>query len=98
MANLYISEYAQPSASSAQDQITVEPSTDQVVVFTTTTQSTTLLPNTQLVRVHSDGICSIKVGVNPTATTSNKRLVAGQDLFFQIPLSSGFKIAAVTNT
>jgi len=99
MANLYVSEfslaggYVQPQSLANQPTLN-----DQVVVFTTSTQSTAFKNNTNIVRIHTDGICSILFGVNPTATTTNARMVAGATEYFLIPMGQAFKVAAVTNT
>ena len=39
---------------------------------------------TALVRVHTDSICSVAIGNNPTATTTNKRLAANQTEYFGV--------------
>ena len=49
-----------------------------------------------LVRVHTDAICSIAFGANPTATTSSMRLGAGQTEYFAV--APGMKVAVISNT
>lgn len=101
MAKLYITEYAavgggmdgQPSA------IAYEPPVaSQTVTFTTTTQSSAFNAITRFVRIHTDAICSIEFGTNPTATTSTRRLAADATEYFAVPVGNSFKVAAVTNT
>ncbi len=51
---------------------------------------------TKLVRIHTDAICSIKFGTAPTATTSNRRMAAGQTEYYFV--RPGDKVSGVTNT
>ena len=95
MAKLYVTEfremnYGAPDVAALVDQTPV--------TFTTSTQSAAFAANTTLVRLHTDGICSIAFGKNPTATTNNLRLTAGQTEYFAVPPGSSWKVAAVTNT
>ncbi len=101
MPNLYITEFAQEGIDALGRIVPVAkvPAvTEQKVVFSTSTQSATLDPQTTLVRLHADGICSVAVGVNPTATTSNMRLGLNQTEYFAVQANSGLKIAAINNT
>lgn len=72
------------------------PIAEQTVTFTTTTQSNAFGATTRFIRVHTDAICSIAIGSNPTATTSTMRLPADTIEYFGV--SAGDKIAFVTNT
>jgi hypothetical protein len=98
MAKAYISEYDVMPVLSGQAVVTgMEPAVaEQVVTFTTTTQSAAFNARTKFIRVHSDGICSFKFGADPTATTSTPRMVAGATEFFGVV--AGQKVAFVTNT
>lgn len=96
MAKLFITEFK--AMENANDiggvpQIAKLPGVDQVVTFTTSTQSTGFAYNTRFVRVLSDTDCHIAYGSNPTATTSNLRVEAGSVEYFGV--SPGDKIAAV---
>lgn len=102
MPNLYITEFAQVGidalgrvAAPIPRQL---PVAEQKVAFTTSAQSATLDATTTMVRLQADGICSVAFGANPTATTSNLRMTAGQTEYFMVPANSGLKIAAVNNT
>lgn len=53
---------------------------------------------TNYVRIHTDTTCSIAFGVNPTATTNNKRLCANQTEYFSVPPGSNFKVAVIANS
>jgi hypothetical protein len=97
MAKLFITEFK--AMENANDiggvpQIAKLPGVDQVVTFTTSTQSTAFAYNTRFVRVIADADCHIAYGTNPTATTSTMRLSAGVAEYFGV--STGDKIAAVT--
>ena len=98
MAKLYVSEYDRlGSVISGPAMIAQEPSlVEQTVTFTTTTQSSAFNAKTRYIRVHTDSICSISIGANPTATTSTKRMAADATEYFAV--GGGQKIAAVTNT
>lgn len=61
-------------------------------------QSAAFQNSTQLVLVNTDAICSILVGVNPTAVATKHRLPAGGSYLFAVPKNSGLKIAVITNT
>jgi hypothetical protein len=102
MPNLYITEFTTEAVDSLGRIMPVAKMpaiAEQVVVFTASSgQSATLNDNTTLVRLQADGNCSVAVGVNPTAATSNMRLVAGQAEYFGFQPNSGLKIAAITNT
>lgn len=98
MAVLYISEYPSFSAVSV-SQIGNEPSTDQTVAIAAgSAQSTAFKNNTTIVRLHTDAICSVAFGTNPTAAATNKRLPANAIEYFQIPLGQAYKVAVITNT
>jgi len=99
MANLYVTEFSNYNVNMNPYQLGLQtPVAEQVVAFTTTTQSSAFNNSTNLVRIHTDGICSIAFGTNPTATTSKARMVAGQTEYFTVPQGQAFKVAAVTNT
>lgn len=101
MTKLYIREYESPQGMAGfpfpvGDEST-ESGFDQVVDYTAgVTSSVAFRSITRLVRLHTDAICSVAFGPNPTATTSNQRMAAGQTEYkFVRP---GDKVSAVTNT
>lgn len=102
MPSLYITEFDQEGMDALGRVMPVAkvPSIGtQKVAFTgTSAQSATLNASTTLVRVHTDGTCSILFGANPTATTSNLRMVADSTEYFSVQANSGLKIAAISNT
>lgn len=100
MSNLYISEYADVGHLPGLIPAAAEPViADQLVNFAgASVQSNAFQNATQVVRIHTDSICSIAFGKNPTATTSNKRFVAGQTEYFTVGGYSNFKVAVIANT
>src|SRR5258708_28691132 len=100
MATMYVSEYADVGRSIGIVPVGAEPSTDQIVTYTATAGSSTAFsPTTQMVRVHVDGIASVKFGTAPTAVANtNKRMTAGQTEYFMVPPGQSYKISAVTST
>lgn len=99
MSNLYISEYADVGHLPGLIPAGAEPNiNDQLVNFAgASVQSNAFKSNTQIVRIHPDAICSIAFGTNPTATTTNKRMVAGQTEYFTIGAYSNLKVAVIAN-
>jgi hypothetical protein len=104
MAKLYITEYFKigrdgnslPIQSGLEDGSTTVDQTP--ISFSTSTQSAALNAKTVMVRVHTDSICSIAFGTNPTATTNNKRLAANTTEYFSVDPGKSLKIAVITNT
>lgn len=99
MAVLYVTEYA----TAAVDQGRAVPVgygppvvNQTVAIGGASVQSAAFNANTRLIRVHSDAICSILVGSNPTATTSTARMAANQTEYFGV--APTHKIAVITNT
>ena len=67
-----------------------------------TVQSAVFNAKTRVVGVHSDSICSIEFGTNPTATTSSRRLAANSTEYFSIPshptVNGAMRLAVILNT
>lgn len=59
-------------------------------------KSAAFAATTKLVRIHVDSICCIKFGAAPTATTSHRRMVAGQTEYYFV--RPGDKVSAITTT
>lgn len=94
MAKLYVTEYRQDAYDAP---LPVEPAlADQVITFSTNTQSAAFNAATRMVRIVADGICSVAFGANPTATTSNSRMAAGVERILKV--QPGHKVAVITNT
>lgn len=101
MATLYVTEYASPEYDSGLVQIAEEPeTTTQTVAISGSSAATTnaFHNNTNIVRLHTDSICSVVFGVSPTAATTNRRMNAGDTEYFGVGLGTGLKVAAITNT
>lgn len=58
--------------------------------------STAFGPNTTMIRVHTDAICSIDIRTAPVATATTERMAANQTEYWAI--NPGDKIAVITNT
>jgi len=87
-----VTEYMEGDAQCAKEP----PVAEQVVVFSGEAKSSAFNQFTRLVRLHSDAICSVKFGKNPTATTDSRRMSAGVTEYFAV--ESGFKVSAIANT
>lgn len=101
MATAYISEYADAGRLGGIIPVGAEPATDQSPLTYTGTAglSAAFAPTTNLVRIHVDGIASIKFGTAPTAVANtNKRMTAGQTEYFTVPMGRSFKVSVVTST
>lgn len=67
-----------------------------VVIGGGSTPSAAFNPATRLIRVHTDAICSIKIGTAPVATAGDARMAADQTEYFGVV--RGDKLAVITNT
>lgn len=100
MAKVYISEYNDLGGvpgnwlMSGQEPSLVEQT--PITSSGTSQQSAAFGSTTRLIRIHTDGIISIAIGPNPTATTNSKRLAANQTEYFSV--YPGHRIAIITNT
>ncbi len=96
---LYITEYENVLQINGVSPIALEPAlATQVVSYSTSTQSAAFNARTRFVRLHTDAICSIEFGTNPTATTSTRRMAAGQTEYFAVPPNASYEVAAIDNT
>lgn len=98
MSNMYITEYASPGG--AHTQIAQEPAIAvQKVSFTGTPgASAAFNAATVFVRIHVDGIASIKFGTAPTAAVTDPRMPADAIEYFGVPPAGAYKVSAITNT
>jgi hypothetical protein len=101
MALLYISEYTSLRIEDTGNPAPVawegDGTIDQtpVVIGATSAQSLPFAKGTRFVRLHTDVICHIKFGSNPTATAV-KRMAAGQTEIFGV--NPGDKVAVIQGT
>lgn len=103
MAKLYVTEYSdegQTVRGGAQVAAVNVNTVDQtpVVIGGGSLQSAAFAATTVLVSIHTDAICSIAFGTNPTATTSSKRMAADQEQYYSVVAGSAFKVAVIANT
>ena len=102
MAVLYITEYARQGRDAEGYKMVVagEPAvTNQTVAIGgASAQSSAFNAGTKFVRIHTDAICSIDFGTNPTATTSTRRMAANTTEYFEVPMGQSYKVAVITNT
>lgn len=102
MAVLYVTEFARQGRDAAGYRMVVaeEPpvANQTVAIGAGSVQSNAFNLATQFIRVHTDAICSVEVGVNPTATVTTRRLAANTTEYFAVPEHTTWKIAVITNT
>lgn len=101
MAFLYVTEYARPPIIQGQlFMVGAEPAiTTQKLDFTSgAVQSAAFNAETTFVRVHTDTICHIEFGANPTATIVDMRLADESTEFFAVSKGAGHKLAVITGT
>lgn len=101
MAVLFICEYDKMGVIRGQQTaIALEPPVAEqtVAIGGTSTQSSAFNSATRYVRLHTDAICSILFGTDPTATAAKKRLAANQTEYFAVPSGGTHKVAVITNT
>lgn len=70
----------------------------QVAIGSSSVQSDVLNAETRVVRVHTDAICHIDVGTNPTAGTTKRRLPANAIEYIAIPPGTQFRVAVITGS
>jgi hypothetical protein len=100
MAILYITEYATITCLPTHTgQVPFEPPiTEQVLNFTGgVATSQPFQQYTRVVRLHTDAVCSLIIGANPTATTINGRWAANQTEYRGVPEGQGFKVSVIAN-
>jgi len=101
MAVLYITEYARiatdPDGNLA---MSLEPPmAEQTVSITgSSTQSSAFQTATKYVRLHTDAICSVLLGQNPTALSTSGRMAANQTEYRSVPQGWNFKVAVISNS
>lgn len=103
MAKVFIECYDKMAHAWAGDEAIAAPSEPSaggpltpVAIAGASAQSAVFPAGTRLIRVHTDAICSIKIGVNPVATADDKRMAAGSTEYFGV--TPGHKLAVITNT
>lgn len=101
---LYIDEYLQGTQLPVGElmQCPLEPPiASQKVDFTSgEAKSAAFNVLTAFVAIHADSVCSVLFGAAPTATTSNRRMAAGQTDYRGVPVGNGaaLKLSVIANT
>lgn len=106
MAFLYITEFAELAIGPAGrvGQIAQQPElANQAIVNTgATTQSAAFNAKTRYVRLHTDSLCAVEFGTNPTAVAAGAsgtaRMAANQTEYYGVPQGQNFKVAVVLTT
>jgi hypothetical protein len=70
--------------------------TQTVAIGGSSTQSAAFNTDARVIAVHTDAICSIEFGTNPTATANSRRMAANTTEYFEV--LPGNKVAVITNT
>lgn len=99
MASLYISEYIRmPSDHRGLVPAAETPAvtTQKITISGTSAQSAAFGATTKFVRLHTDTICSVLFGADPTATANHMRMAADQTEYFGVV--AGQKLAVISNT
>lgn len=96
MAKLSITEYSDIDTHA---QAPMEPAiAEQSVTFTTSTQSSALNGQTDMVRLCADADAYITFGTNPSADGDSEFLPARTEIFRMVPRNASIKIAAYDGT
>jgi hypothetical protein len=99
MAKVYITEHTAPTLSYGNSlPVAYMPplATQVVAIGGASVQSAAFNANTRMVAVHTDAICSVEFGSNPTSTANSRRLAANTTEYFEVSPSQ--KVAVITNT
>lgn len=97
MPTLYVSEFGDLAMGRAQAGSLPPLASQTVAIGGTSAASTNAFgPNTRMIRVHTDAICSVAVGPTPTAVATAMRMSADSTEFFGV--TPGDKIAVISNT
>jgi hypothetical protein len=98
MATLYITEYAGISIGAGGYPCPEEPALAEqtLTIGVGSVQSAAFNASTQLVRLRTDAICSVKFGTDPTATAASARMADESEAFHGV--NGAMKVAVITNT
>jgi hypothetical protein len=102
MATLYITEIqalGKDAKSNLAQIAQMPPVAEQTVAIGgASVKSNAFNKKTGLVRIHTDAVCSIAWGTDPTASAATARMAADQTEYFSVPPGQDFKIAVISNT
>ena len=99
MAKIYVTEHPKPSGfQNGLMPVALFPplATQTVSIGGASAQSAAFGTSTRMIGVHTDAICSVEIGTNPTATTSSKRMAANTTEYMEV--YPGQIIAVISNT
>lgn len=96
---LYVAEYAAMAQVSGA-QMPQEPplAAYTVAIGGASAQSPTFNAKTRFVELHTDAICSVMVGLNPTALATRGRMAANQTIYRGVPEGGSYQVAVITNS
>lgn len=106
MSILYITEFSNVGfTGGTSTQVAAQPANKEqaITISASSAQSNAFNPNTQLVRLHTDVICAIEFGTNPTAVantggaSATARMAANQTEYFTVPMTGTYKVAVVAS-
>lgn len=102
MAKLYVTEFRsaqqQPGiVNSIPDVMGVTEQTP-VTIGASSAQSAAFNVGTSVVRLHTDAVCSVAFGPDPTATAANMRMAANESMLIAVRPGTSFKVAVITNS
>jgi len=99
---LFVTEYTEIhiGAAGRVGQAPIEPplAEQTIAIAAGSAQSAAFNAATRMVRLHTDVVCSVSFGTNPTASVANQRLAANQTEYKGIPVGQSFKVAVITNS
>lgn len=102
MATLFITEFAGRATDAngipMEMPLFPELAEQTVAIGGSSTQSSAFHRDTTFVRIHTDVICSIKFGTNPTASATTARMAAGATEYFGVPKGMSYEVAVITNS
>jgi hypothetical protein len=98
VSTLYITEYYDIFGHA---QVPLEPpvAKQTVAIGASSAQSAAFSPQTRIIRIHTDSVCSVSIGVGPTgptATATDARMAANQTEYRGV--SPGQILAVITNS
>lgn len=100
MSTLYITEFTNMAGIGSRfvNVAPLPPVAEQTVTISgSSTQSNAFNAATQMIRLVTDATCSISVGANPTAATTNARISANVEPEY-FAVQPGQKLAVITNS
>ena len=107
MTILYITEFADfgTTKNGRTGQVAEQPPlAEQTIALTSSSaQSSAFNTNTSLIRLHTDSICAVEFGTDPTAVASGggsptARMAANQTEYYTVPNGGTYMVAGITSS